>query len=272
VEEGLTIGGHTLREYLEATNHAQAYSYLVALAEGSAPLTLQTVLELHRLVMSNLATSAGQFRRVQVYIRGANVTPPPPHLVEPMLAEWLAWFTTGPGLAYEPLVRFAISHHDFEVVHPFEDGNGRTGRLLLNLMLLREGYPPALILREWRGRYLQALDRATLSGNYSPIANLVGQAVEGGLDLYLAACEEFPQEEYELLSTLAAKTNFSTDYLGWLIRQGRLGAAKRRGRWYTTEGEIARYQQQVAAGLVPTGRPSRSKPKSAEDSQNDKKK
>ena len=195
------------------------------------------------------------FDRLQVYIRGANVTPPTAREVERLTSEWLDWLN-GPGLNYPSVVRAAISHHDFEVIHPFVDGNGRTSRLLLNLLLMREGYPPALILREWRGRYLRALDTATTGGGYSPLANLVGQAVEEGLDLYLGACETYPEEEYLALASLAKSTGFSTDYLGWLVRQGRLEAVKRGGRWYSTPAAIERYQEQVAKGAVRAGRPS----------------
>src|SRR5438128_1640507 len=83
--------------------------------------------------------------------------------------------------------RASIAHHDFEALHPFTDGNGRVGRLLLNLMLMQDGYPPALVLREWRSRYIQALQQAHV-GEYTPLVNLVGLAVEQALDLYLEAC------------------------------------------------------------------------------------
>src|SRR5947209_2701568 len=77
IDCGLTIGGHPLREYLEATNHAAAYSYMASLVESRAALTRETILELHRLVMERIIEAAGQFRTVPVFIRGANMTPPP---------------------------------------------------------------------------------------------------------------------------------------------------------------------------------------------------
>lgn len=257
IEEGLTVGGHSLREHLEATNHARAYTYLTQLVEKNAEISLQTVLDLHKLVMGGGLDdeNAGRWRTGQVYIRGAGHTPPPAYQVEPMLGEWLAWHTGFQSKQYGPVVRDAISHHDFEYIQPFTDGDGRTGRLLLNLMLMREGYPPALLLKDWRIGYLHALDTATLSGNYSSLANLVGRAVEDGLDLYLEACHQEPGDLYQLLSDLAGPSGYSVDYLGWLIRQGRLEAVKRGGRWYTTVGNIQRYQQQVQQGLVPKGRP-----------------
>jgi Fic family protein len=197
--------------------------------------------------------NAGRFRSVPVFIRGANMTPPPASRVSSLMNEWVAWIE-GEGKAYAPVLRAAIAHHGFEAVHPFTDGNGRVGRLLLNLMLMREGYPPALLMRDWRIRYIQALDTAN-TGNYTPLSNLIGQAVEEGLDLYLAACAALPDESYQPLSALAKETGYSVDYLGWLVRQGRIAAVKRGRRWYSTAEAIRQYQAEVEAGSVPRGRP-----------------
>lgn len=258
IEYGMTIHGHSLREYLEAANHAEAYSYMTALVEKRAPITRETVLTLHSLVMDKIIEAKGQFRAVPVYIRGANMTPPPASQMASLIKEWTEWID-GAGKEYESVLRAAIAHHGFEAVHPFTDGNGRVGRLLLNLMLMREGYPPALLLRDWRVRYIQALDTAN-TGNYSPLANLIGQAVEAGLDLYLEACAALPDESYQPLSALAGSSGYSVDYLGWLVRQGRIEAVKRRGRWYSTTDAIERYKAEVEAGIAPPGRPKTKKP------------
>lgn len=253
IEYGVTVHGHPLREYLEATNHAEAYRYVTELVEQQRPITRGTILALHSLVMDKILEEKGQFRTVPVYIRGANMTPPPARQVESLMQDWLTWIE-GEGLRYQLIMRAAIAHHGFEAVHPFADGNGRVGRLLLNLMLMREGYPPALLLRDWRVRYIQALDAAN-TGNYRPLANLIGQAVEAGLDLYLEACAAPPADSYQPLAELARSSGYSVDYLGWLIRQGRLEAVKRGSRWYSTLEAIQRYKASVAAGTSPRGRP-----------------
>ena len=256
IEYGVTIDGHPLREYLEATNHAEAYSYMITLVEKRTPITHETILTLHSMVMDKILEPKGLFRTVPVYIRGANMTPPPASQVESLMREWVVWID-GEGKDYEPVIRAAIAHHGFEAVHPFLDGNGRVGRLLLNLMLMREGYPPALLLRDWRVRYIQALDTAN-TGNYSPLANIIGQAVEAGLDLYLEACSDMitsPGDAYQPLSVLAQPSGYSVDYLGWLVRQGRIEAVKRGRHWYSTFDAIQRYKAEVETGAAPRGRP-----------------
>jgi Fic family protein len=255
IEHGLTIGGHTLREHLEATNHADAYTALIGLADQTSSITAATICTLHRLVMDRLVDDAGQWRTGPVSIRGARHRPPPARDVPGLIHAWLAWID-GPGQQYPPVIGAAIAHHDFEAIHPFIDGNGRVGRLLLNLMLMRAGYAPALLLRAWRLSYLNALATAD-TGNYTPLVNLIGRAVERGLDVYLEACAAVPDEEYQTLAELAPLTGYRREHLGWLARQGRLDAVKRGGRWYSTVAAIERYRAEVEQGATPRGRPRR---------------
>lgn len=258
IEEGLTIGGHSLREHLEATNHAEAYDYLRDLANQSVPLTVETILALHTLVLSKLNPTAGQFRTTPVYIRGSELVLPPAWEVPELMAQWVTWLE-GEGLEYDPVVRAALAHHGFVAVHPFEDGNGRAGRLLLNLMLLRDGYAPAFVLRSWAERYRSALGAAD-RGIYTPIVNLIGQAVEAGLDFYLEACNARPHELYQPLPDLARATGHDPNYLGLLVRQGKLEAVKRGGRWYSTLTAVQQYEQEALEGSKHRGRPRRSAP------------
>lgn len=254
IEHGITIGGHSLKEHLEATNHAAAYAQMVALADAATPITIASILELHRLVTDRILDEPGQFRRGAVSIRGSLLTPPPASEVPALIDEWLAWLE-GEGRRYEPVTRAAIAHHGFLAVHPFLDGNGRTARLLLNLLLLRAGYPPALLLQEWRLGYLEALAQAD-RGRYGPLLTILGRGVESGLDLYLDACAATPEEEWLSLADLARGTPHSAEYLALLIRKGRLAGRKRGGRWHSTRAALARYEAEVAAGTIPRGRPS----------------
>jgi fido (protein-threonine AMPylation protein) len=253
IEEGITIGGHTMREHLEATNHAEAYDAVRVLVESHAPITIETILALHALVLGNIHSTAGQFRTQAVYIRGSDLMPPHSGQVPGLMREWVAWLS-GEGLRYDPVVRAAIAHHGFVAVHPFEDGNGRTGRLLLNLLLLREGYAPAFVLRSWAERYRSALGAAD-HGRYTALVNLIGLAVEAGLDFYLDACHAHPEEQYQPLPDLAKAMGRDANYLGLLARQGKLEARKQGARWYSTEAAVLRYTEQAREGLHLRGRP-----------------
>ncbi|GAC1649699.1 MAG: Fic family protein [Ktedonobacteraceae bacterium] len=252
IEYGVTVHGHPLREYLEATNHAHAYQYVTSLIDKQEQITRDTILTLHQLVMEQILETKGQFRKTPVYIRGSNMTPPSARDVERLMREWLTWIE-GEGLRYETVTRAAIAHHGFEAVHPFEDGNGRVGRLLLNLMLMCDGYPPALLLHDWRARYIQALNTAN-TGNFGPLLNLIGQAIEAGLDLYLEACAV--TNDVVPLRDLVEVSGYPLDYLSWLARQGRLEATKRNGRWYSTREAVERYQAEAHEGRKRRGRPS----------------
>jgi Fic family protein len=217
------------------------------------PITVDTILHLHRLVMQQILPQAGQWRTVPVTIRGVALVPPAAARVPALMQEWIAWVNDA-GQQYDPVVRAAIAHHGFEAVHPFEDGNGRVGRLLLNLLLMRDGYVPALLLRDWRVSYMQGLAAAD-RGQYTPLANLVGRAVEQSLDRYLAVCTAAPEGDYLVLADLANRTGYAAQHLGWLIRQGRLAAEKRGGRWYSTVDAVNQYTDDVAQGRFPAGRP-----------------
>ena len=260
VEEGITIGGHPIREHLEATNHAGAYDLLRQLTDRGAQISVGTILELHALVLHDLNPTAGQFRQQPVYIRGSDLQTPHSREVPNLMHQWVAWVNAADAESttdYDPVVRAAIAHHQFVAIHPFEDGNGRVSRLLLNLQLLRDRYAPAFLLRDWKGRYLIALGAADY-GDYTPIINLVGQAVEVGLDFYLDACNARPDEHYQQLSILARNTGHDPNYLGLLARQGKLEAVKRGGRWYSTQTAIQTYLDQAQEGLKQRGRPSKS--------------
>ena len=249
LEYGVTVNGHPLREYLEAVNHAEAFDMLDKLVEK--PITSEVVRALHALVMDKIDERAGELRTVQVYIRGANFTPPSARDVPLYLEQWISWLRSDDALRYESVTRAAIAHHDFETLHPFTDGNGRVGRLLLDLMLLQDGYPPALVLRETRSRYIQALQAAHM-GNSVPLIDLIGLAVERSLDLYLEACVESTAHLLPL-AELAHEHALSVDYLGQLARKGQLEATKRDQHWYATKEALQRYLNEAQA--QPRGRP-----------------
>src|SRR5713226_9878758 len=249
LEYGMTVEGHPLREYLEATNHAEAFDFLDELV--STQISLETVLKIHGLVMDKIIKEAGQLRTVQVYIRGSSHIPPPARDVRLYMMQWIRWLTSDDAFHYDPVTRAAIAHHDFEALHPFADGNGRVGRLLMNLLLMQDGYPPALVLREWRTHYITALQAGHRS-DYTGLVNLIGLAVEHSLDLYLEACVESTAHLLPL-HELAPLFSTTVDYLGQLARTGQFEAKKRRQHWYASKEAVGQYFREASA--QPRGRP-----------------
>lgn len=184
VLEGITVGGKTLREHFEATNHRDAILYVEEIVAKNESLTEWQIRNIHALVLKSIDNAgAGAYRQENVLIAGAS-TPPPDfvHLPAEMSA-MIAWHQQAVNL--HPVVRAAELHTRFVKIHPFVDGNGRTGRLLLNFDLMKAGYPPAVIRTEDRIAYYDALDEACVSGDYTAITRLVAESVRRSLQLYL---------------------------------------------------------------------------------------
>lgn len=188
VLEGLTIGGgKSLREHLEVVNHATALSYLENLANGREPVTVFVIRQFHGLILKGIDDEqAGRIRSVPVAISGSRHTPPDPVQVPLLLDNLLNWLS-GAGRNLHPVVRAARFHHPFVYMHPFTDGNGRTARLLMNLLLMREGYVPAILKSEPERRiaYLDARERASLTDDTRDFENLVAHAEEESLRRHL---------------------------------------------------------------------------------------
>lgn len=188
VLEGITVGGKSLREHFEALNHRDAILYVEDIVRENEPLTERTIKDIHALVLKGIDPEhAGRYRQENVAIAGASHTPPDfLHLPQEM-DELIAWHAGAKDV--HPILRAAELHTRFVEIHPFIDGNGRTGRLLLNFELMKAGYPPAVIRKEDRLAYYDALDEACLSRDYSGIAALVCGAVCRSLEIYLELIE-----------------------------------------------------------------------------------
>jgi len=192
LKHGLTVGGKPLVEHLEAINHQAAIGWVEQLASQPAPPTEADILALHRLVLRSIDdANAGVYRQSQVYIAGSAHTPPSARAVPGRMAEYAAWLArTGEdqaaGRGLHPVERAAHAHFWLVDIHPFVDGNGRTARLLMNLLLLQAGYPIAIIRAEDRAAYYQALE-AGHEGRLDAFLLLAAQAVDRTLDMFLAA-------------------------------------------------------------------------------------
>ncbi|WP_373233460.1 Fic family protein [Cohnella sp.] len=183
--EGITIGGKTIREHLEAINHKEAILYVEEIVSRREPLTEWHIKNIHRLVLKGIIDEhAGVYRKENVIIGGAIHIPPDfvqvPNHMQQLMFEYREW--QGTRHAVE---RSALLHIEFVKIHPFVDGNGRTARLLLNVELMKNGYPPIVIEKEDRAEYYAALDSAHTTGDNLPLFRLIAQKLDLTFDLYL---------------------------------------------------------------------------------------
>ena len=183
--DGLTVGGKSLREHLEAINHKHAIDFVEALAVKAEPITEHNIRQTHALILRTIDDeNAGAYRKGQVYITGSTYVPPVAIEVPPLMQELVAWINSAEAIELHPIERAAPAHFRLVHIHPFVDGNGRTARLLMNLILIGEGYPPAVIRRERRPEYYDALDQA-YRGEIAPFVTLVAEEAERSLDIWL---------------------------------------------------------------------------------------
>ena len=241
LREGLTIGGKSMREHLEVTNHKAAIDFVYNLLKKKY-ISEMDVLEIHALILDRIDPyNAGFYRHERVRISGSDYSPPSPEKVPRLVTEFVKSFKTEPEELLDSIEFSAVAHFTLVDIHPFIDGNGRAARLLMNLFLMRHGFPPAVILRVDRPRYYSALDAAH-KGDLQPFVELVARSVERSLDLYLEVLEK-PAEKTDLISLAqAAKlTPYSQEYLSLLARKGRLHALKRGRAWVTTGKDVEEY-------------------------------
>ena len=156
VLEGITIDKKPLKDHLEAVGHRDAFLYVEELVKNKVPFSERIIKEIHTLVLMDRPEDRGVYRRIPVRIMGAYHVPPDPVLVPEQMERLVAEFEGSKKL--HPIERAALFHLKFEGIHPFVDGNGRTGRLILNLMLMQAGYPPINVKYSDRKRYYEAFD------------------------------------------------------------------------------------------------------------------
>ncbi len=185
VLEGITIGGKSLREHLEVINHRDAIHYVEEIVEKKDIFSQMQIKNIHRLVLKGINDEfAGTYRNENVIIAGAEHIPPNHFQIIDEMENFIKWYWEI-ATNIHPIERAARVHIDFVKIHPFIDGNGRTARLLLNLELMKEGFPPIIIRNEERVRYYNALDLAHTKGIYEDFISLITVELNKILDLYL---------------------------------------------------------------------------------------
>ena len=187
VLRGLTIDRKPLKDHMEAVGHKEAFDYVRELVAKNIPISERVIKEIHYLVLADKKDDRGVYRRVPVRIMGAQHEPVQPYLIEPKMEQLLRDFSESTEHIVTKLARF---HIEFEGIHPFIDGNGRTGRLIVNLELMKAGFPPIDIKFTDRIKYYDAFDEYHVKHNLSAMENLFAGYINARLDKYLKILQE----------------------------------------------------------------------------------
>ena len=243
IQQGITVKEKPLKDHLEAKNHKEALDFLYDLIDYDHPSTISEHLikTLHSLVIQNIDREiAGRYRNRDVFISGSDHTPPKSINVPKQMEELIQWAKT--NIKKMNIVEFsALFHHKFVHIHPFEDGNGRTGRLLMNIFLMQYGFPIAIIQKNDRKKYYRALTFADY-GKYKSLVDFIAQAVLRSLNIYLDVLEPSEtKEEWISLAEAAKHFPYSQAYLGKLAKEGKIDSHKIKRNWMTTKKAIERY-------------------------------
>lgn len=241
LQEGITVKGKSLREHFETHNHDKAIDYLYSIINEEYTLRSIDILSLHGLVLRSIEEDfAGRIRNGGVRITGANFTPPNANKVPDLLDELIDFINTNP-LNLNAIELATIFHHKLVWIHPFFDGNGRTVRLSMNLLLMRCGFPPAIILKNDRKKYYEALNQAN-NGNYQKLTLLMCQSLERTLNIYINALPD-NETEYVEISNLVQEPNmpYGQEYISLLARTGKIDAYKEGRNWLTTREAVEDY-------------------------------
>ena len=196
VESGLTITGVPLKDQAEARNLSQALDYFEEIASNAdKPITETDIRQIHTLVLRGISDQAGKYRTTSVAISGSEYKPTAPESIRAEMSEFASWLATvsvppqGKFASVSGLLASAVAHTWFVTIHPFIDGNGRVSRLLLNLLLMRYGFPIAIISKEDRFRYYDALEQSQAT-DLTPFIVLLAECIEESLEEYEKAAEE----------------------------------------------------------------------------------
>lgn len=243
IEDGLTIRGKSLREHFEAVNHQEAIELVEQLVVDHYVLNASDILSVHGLVLQKIEKEyAGRYRNSGVRISGANFAPPNALKVDALMEDLIHWVNDETN-TLDIVLKASIFHHRFVWIHPFFDGNGRTVRLMFNLLLMKAGFPPAIILKNDRKKYYDALNKANM-GDYSKLVLLVLQALERSLDIYLGNFTN-TYEDFQSITDIVSEPDFpyGQEYISLLARQGKIGAFKEGRNWLTSKDAVLKYME-----------------------------
>ena len=231
VEKGLTVGGRSLVEHLEATNHAYALDWVQEQVNRKpSSLKQRDILQIHNMILRGIDdTHAGCYRTVAVRISGPTVVLANPIKVPDLMTEFIKWIKKADEI--HPIDLAAEAHYRLVSIHPFVDGNGRTARLMMNMILLMAGYPPAIIAKRERLAYITALEKAQTGGSKDNYLKLIAKAVNRSLDIYLKAAQgESAVIDYDTkllkIGELARRVSENNSTIRYWTKQGLLEIAE----------------------------------------------
>jgi len=254
IREGITIGGRSVRDHLEAQNHPKAIHYIEGFKDRD--FAEQDILKVHGILFSGVLQNTGSYRISQVYVEGSDFLPPPAFEVQGLVEKLLDWVRRNPE-ELRPVEVAAVFHYRFVSIHPFDDGNGRVARLLMNLFLIKHRYPFTVIRNYDRRRYYNTLKKAD-DRDLKPFVDFVARCVEESIDLFLRAVKSSDESSRFLSLGEAAKlVPYSQEYLSLLARRGRLAAVKIGKNWHVTQEALDDYLAGVSPRRKKTERKSR---------------
>lgn len=239
VEEGLTVQGKSLIEHQEAINHAEAFDYIQTLvSKKRQELSVRDILDIHSIILNKIDdANKGRYRNVAVRLKGSETILPNPRKVPELMEEFIKWLQ---GNNSDHPVKIAIdAHFKLVSIHPFVDGNGRTARLLMNLLLMQAGFPSGIIRKEDRNAYISSLEKGQTKEDLVDYYATILDAVDRSLDIYLETVEP---ERSNALEPNFQQRFYTTDEVSKLlqvdpetvrryVRQGNLKAIKLGGKF-----------------------------------------
>jgi len=239
LQDGITVRNKPLKDYLEAINHKNAIEFVEKLSSVHSKISERNIREIHSLVLKEIDSDyAGTYRDINVRIAGSKHVPPDALVVKKKME---AFARKTLNSKEHPVVEAALAHFELVSIHPFVDGNGRTARLLMNLVLIKRGFFPAVILKNDRLKYYDVLEKSH-SGKIDDFIFFVGRSLERTINLYFEAIPKI-KSTFITLKEASKLSNYTVDYLNVLARRGSIPAFKLKRNWLVSKKAFLKYVQ-----------------------------
>jgi len=243
VDEGITVQGKSLEEHLEAINLAKAFDFIKTLTtKTKKDITNGLVLGIHRIILDKIDdVNSGRFRTVAVRLKGSETILPNAVKVPELMNEFIDWLQNN-NLDH-PIKMAVDAHFKFVSIHPFVDGNGRTARLLMNLILMQGGYPPVIVRKEDREEYIKSLEKGQTKKDLDGYYKFMFDSLDRSLDIYLEAVvpekvsvlEPNLNQRFYTTDDVAKMLKIDPESVRRYVRSGKLRAMKLGGRFIRIE-------------------------------------